>query len=104
MKEATKRPSVQAVVSCKSCKYYHEFRLWDGREAGHCKRHAPAPWVGHYEWLSEDANGRSGIGVVQPVWPQVFASDWCGDHVNVNATNADVSSSGDEPEYATRDC
>jgi hypothetical protein len=85
--KTTKRARLQGIVSCKSCKFYHGYRLWEGRKAGHCKRHAPSPWVGHYQWLREDQGMRAGIGVVQPVWPQVFETDWCGDYVH-KETNA----------------
>lgn len=65
--------------SCKSCAHFTGTRLWDGRPSGTCHRHAPRPWVGHLEHVKAD-RGSMGILVVQPIWPQVFTTDRCGEH------------------------
>ena len=67
------------VGCCKSCVHFDENRLWDNRPAGNCHRHAPRPWVGHLEHVRAD-RGDMGILVVEAIWPQVFATDRCGEH------------------------
>ena len=89
MKSKTRKAAGKAsldplVGCCKMCAHFTETRLWDGRPAGTCHRHAPRPWVGHLEHVKAD-RGSMGILVVQPIWPQVFTTDRCGEHTPNNA-------------------
>ena len=75
---------LRPIVRCSSCIHYHHTRLWDGREAGDCHRHAPRPWVGNLEWEIA-RNGQWGCRVINTLWPLVFHDDYCGDHTPNNS-------------------
>ena len=69
------------MVRCKTCRYFHQtysvgdehwtqgLRITRAESGGLCRRHAPTACMN-----PEIANAGHGI------WPEVKASDWCGEH------------------------
>jgi len=54
------------VNSCASCRFFYR---------GTCRRFPPRPGEPH----DLIANGKHYMGVVEPVWPPVDETDWCGE-------------------------